>query len=306
MSSASEFEVFKILANPAVIDLDRKPRKGAVVISQALQEIETERAHLEEKQAVEFNEDRAGEEPEEKYEPMDNRHESEETMEKQAVLLELQQIERRGIKLSHDFTMRDSLSDMVFELNRLRSNLDTENMVAMLTNGLQLGMKGMEFANKTWGPVLHLDGWSNVVDSDRDKFKHVITKIYKKHWRRGASLSPEMELGLLLGGSALLNHFGHQLSNGGGTTGGGVSSFMNLFSSFGNFLGVHPPEPQHAHKQTERPSMRKPNFAPPQPNFPSQPNFFQPEIFMSPRFGHSFMVVADPPPRNAPDIEELI
>jgi hypothetical protein len=196
--------------------------------------------------------------------------------EKQGMLLELHQLERDGVSLTRHFTMDDSASDMLFELNRIRSNLDTANSVSMMTDALQLGMKGVEMANSRWGPVLQLDGWSNVVDQDRERFKRVLTKLYKKHWRRGSMMSPEAELAMLLGGSAFLHHFQHKMganpqANSGGVM-GGFGNIMNMFGGGGGGgLGMgsggmrpSPPAPSPETTSTggsftKRPPMRRPN-----------------------------------------------
>ncbi len=188
------------------------------------------------------------------------------------MLLELRQLERDGIELTRDFSMRDSAIDMRFEINRIRSNLETANSVSIMTDALQLAMLGLEGANSKWGPVLHLDGWSRVVDQDRDRFKSVLTKLYKKHWRRGSMMSPEAELGMLLGGSAFMHHFQHKM--GASNTGGGVfGGFGNILNMIGGRAGAaNPPAPKSAAAGsfTQRPPMRRPNmssssFAPPPP-----------------------------------------
>jgi len=194
-----------------------------------------------------------------------------ETCEKQALLLELHQLERDGVHLTQHFTMDASASDLLFELNRIRSNLDTASSVSMMTDGLQLGMKGVEIANSRWGPVLHLDGWSNVVDQDRERYTRVLTKLYKKHWRRGAMMSPEAELAMLLGGSAFLHHFQHKMGANPADSGGmfgGLGNIMNMFSGKGG--GAPPPPPPPAEGLfTQRPTMRRPT--PRQPSPPSSP-----------------------------------
>ena len=187
--------------------------------------------------------------------------------EKQGLLLELHQLERDGVALTRHFTLDDHTSDMRFELNRIRSNLDTANSVSMMMDGLQLGMKGVEMANSRWGPVLKLDGWSNVVDRDRERYQRVLTKLHKKHWRRGAMMTPEAELVMLLGGSAFLHHFQHKMGanpeNNSGGIFGGLGNIMSMFSGGGGGGAPPPPPPPTAPGSfTQRPPMRRPNAAP--------------------------------------------
>lgn len=185
--------------------------------------------------------------------------------EKQAALLELQALARDGVQLTRSFSMEDSASDMMFELNRIRSSFDTHSAVGMMTDGLQLGMKCVEMANARWGPVLHLDGWSTTVDHDRERFKRVLAKLYKKHWRRGAMMSPEAELALLLGGSAAMHHFQYKMGA------NPASNKSGIFGSFGNIMNMFgqtsaPPARSSGGDAgagessfSQRPPMRRPN-----------------------------------------------
>lgn len=184
---------------------------------------------------------------------------------KQATLIELEMLSRDGVRLSRVFTMADSLDDMLFELNRIQSNFDTVSAVSMMTDGLQLGMKGLEFANSRWGPILHLDGWSNTIDHDRERFKRVLTKLYKKHWRRGAMMTPEAELAMMLGGSAVLHHLQHKMgANPASNKNGIFGSFGNIMNMFGGAAKTAD-EPRGRSTTTQptataRPAMRRPNF----------------------------------------------
>ena len=198
---------------------------------------------------------------------------------KHATLVELNNFLREGVILTRQFTMADSLSDMQFELSRIQSNRDTAQMVGIATDMLQLGMSGVEFANNRWGPVMHLDGWSGVVNTDRARFTNVLTRLYKKYWRRGTS-SPELELAMLLGGSAVAHHVNHKLgrSPSSGTPGGGgmFGGMGNLFGAFSN-MSSPPAAPTNPQSDTaggpgvfsQRPPMRRP--MPTTPTVPPTP-----------------------------------
>lgn len=216
--------------------------------------------------------------------PPPNDDEEEDASQKQGMLLELHQLSRDGVQLTRTFTMNDTASDMMFELNRIRSNLDTQSSVSMMTDALQLGMKGVEMANSKWGPVLHLDGWSTTVDQDRERFQRVLTKLYKKHWRRGSMMSPEAELAMLLGGSAFLHHFQCKMGANPEHAGGMFGSFGNIMGMFGGKKSTPPPPPPPPPPVateglfTQRPRMRRPNAPPPESSPPSPPPEFELEL----------------------------
>lgn len=130
----------------------------------------------------------------------------EEFLEKQMLLLDLQALQREGVELSRKFTMNDSARSMSFELNRVTSNLEMQDNVDKLLDMMKIGMKGVELLNDRMGPVLNLNGWNQVVDTERPRFRNVVSKLYRKHWRKGMT-SPETDLAILLASSAFLHHF---------------------------------------------------------------------------------------------------
>ena len=126
--------------------------------------------------------------------------------EKQGYLLELMKFKKQGIELTRSYTMEDTLDDIQFEFDRIKTHLQTVNNVGMISDGLMFVFQGLEFANNQFGPILQLDGWSAAAKKDKQKYNHVIERLYKKHWRHG-NTSPEVEFGWLIGSSMLKHHF---------------------------------------------------------------------------------------------------
>lgn len=132
--------------------------------------------------------------------------------EKQGYLIELQKYKRQGIEISREFTMRDSLEDIQFECDRVRANEKTINAVRLMSFVLEMIVRGVSMVNTKW-PILKLDdgykSWSTEqVEKIKGKeYDHVLERLYKKHWRKGSSMSPEMEIGMMLGGSLGMYHF---------------------------------------------------------------------------------------------------
>jgi hypothetical protein len=140
--------------------------------------------------------------------------------EKQGYLLELMKFKKQDVEMTRKYTMEDSLEDIQFEFDRIRTHLETVNNVNMIRDGLMFAFQGIEFANKQFGPVLQLNGWSKAAKKDKQKYNHVIERLYKKHWRHG-NMSPETEFGWLIGSSMLKHHFKCKLLGGGSSKGGG-------------------------------------------------------------------------------------
>jgi hypothetical protein len=195
--------------------------------------------------------------------------EVDDTEEKQAALVELNQLKMDGVILSRHFTMDDALGDMTFEINRIRSNGMASEAAVMATAGLGMVLKGLEAANKQWGPVLHLDGWSDTVASNQSTYKSVFTRLYRKHFSKGAQMSPEVQLAMMVGGSAVMTHVGANVD---------FDSINNMMSGF--MKPAAPAAPAQTAGEgafSHRPTMKKPSPMPPPPP-PPRPDTTQHQI----------------------------
>ena len=163
--------------------------------------------------------------------------------EKEHFLAELHKY--RG-QTTRDFSMRDSLTDIQFEYDRLKSPENAANVVRIMGIVLQVVVYAVQWGNGKFGPLLKLDNgdtsWAMQTAesiSNRD-YDNVLEKLYRKHWRKG-SMSPEAELGMMLVGSAGVFHFQTHVNekltkrsgrdesgNGGSKAGGGGFNLMDL------------------------------------------------------------------------------
>ena len=126
--------------------------------------------------------------------------------EKVGFLMELKKLRMQGCHLTREYSTKDRLEDIKYEYERQKMNLDCINSVALMSDGLKLGLSGIEMANNKLGPFLHLHGWSESVTQDMSRYNHVLERIYRKYWRQG-SLNPLVELGMILVGSMMMFHF---------------------------------------------------------------------------------------------------
>lgn len=140
-------------------------------------------------------------------------------LEKQAVLLEIDDLRSQGMNITKQFSMDDSLESMQFEVRRHLAHVDEVRMVAMLTDMFKMGLTGFEMGSKKFN-FLDLDGYSAEVASDMSRFTPAITRLYRKYYRRSV-WSPEAELGFALCSSMAMFHFRKKFYDGTGSSGGG-------------------------------------------------------------------------------------
>lgn len=129
---------------------------------------------------------------------------------KHSILLELHELEAKGVRLSRTFTLEDSLEDLEFELHSHVSNLHTRTTVNFMRDALKLIISGIEVGNARLGPFLDIQGWAAEATSDMSRYDPALERIYKRYCRR-QQMSPLFELGWLLIGSMLTWHFRNKL-----------------------------------------------------------------------------------------------
>ena len=144
------------------------------------------------------------EEQEEKYEKKSRRKKKsvdpEIEAEKEGLLAELHALERQGLfKFVRPLTMDDSLEELQFQYDRAQAELNTNQMVEMVKSGIKMGSGMVEMMMKKNG-VQSVDGFHTHLCRDMNKFNRPLGRLYKKYWRKGG-VSPEMELGMIFGGS---------------------------------------------------------------------------------------------------------
>ena len=129
-----------------------------------------------------------------------------ERLEKQGFLIELQNLESRGARLSRRFTMRDGVAELEFEVNKQSGLLNTQSTVAFMRDSLRLLVHGVELANNRLGPFVSIEGWADSIVSDMGRFNAPLEKIYKQYFRK-QQVSPLVELGWIIVGSLVMTHF---------------------------------------------------------------------------------------------------
>lgn len=131
--------------------------------------------------------------------------------EKRQYLMDLRTMKQNGVKLTREYTMNDSHESIEFEWQRNMIDSNMNDATNMMTLVLQLGATGIEMGNALLNTPLRLNGWSERVVKDADKFRQPMRRIYKKHWRKGAG-NPYLHIGFLLTQSMISFHREQQVS----------------------------------------------------------------------------------------------
>lgn len=103
------------------------------------------------------------------------------------------------------FAYDADMVEMRTEMARVRAEQSVSASVAFQRQLLMTICTGLEFANR-WSNALDLDldGWSESIMLDIDKYDHIFEKLHDKH--STLSMPPELQLILMIGGSALTWH----------------------------------------------------------------------------------------------------
>jgi hypothetical protein len=128
---------------------------------------------------------------------------------KQEALIELERLERNpGVIPRRRYSMRDKLADIQFEIRRCHSMLSEKHATVIMRQGLVFLTTGVETVSNRLG-LLQLDGWAKEVSNDVQRFDPALTALYRKHFHT-MGVSPELELAIGLGGSAVNHHIQHR------------------------------------------------------------------------------------------------
>ena len=136
--------------------------------------------------------------------------------EKSVLLNEYNRLRVGGSNCPRNLTMNDDIGDIRWELNRVKCNDDCVSTVSVMKDMIKLGTTFVDMGNRKF-QLLKLNGpagnWSDECTKDMDRFDRCLTKLYQKYIRKG-SVSPFIELALLLFGPMLAVHFRNSMGMG--------------------------------------------------------------------------------------------
>lgn len=216
----------------------------------------------------------------------------ENTVKKQALLLELTQMKRDGVQLSREYTDEDDIELMSYEIERHKQTQNENTMVGMFKVGLNMGCHGLQMLNQVKGPWIPMKGWAEAVTADMNVYDRPLRRIHRQYFSRGPAGNPWIELGFALIGSLVFHVMvakmmgttngatmfakmfqgsnGGPPGEGGGNGGGGgmmgaMSGMMGMMGGTGPARGVPQPVPNAGNPFPNKnvPAPRVPVSAPP-------------------------------------------
>lgn len=109
------------------------------------------------------------------------------------------------------FPYNADVRELRAEVGRIKAEQDVTASIAFQRHMLMTICSGLEMANRKFDMMdLSLDGWSESVIEDIGKYDPIFEKLHAKHASR-MNVPPEVQLILMVGGSALTWHLTHTL-----------------------------------------------------------------------------------------------
>jgi hypothetical protein len=126
--------------------------------------------------------------------------------EKFVLLKKLEELERRGVKLTQHYSMDSSFDEMKGEYEMLKDEKAKGNSKKFQSKMLMACVTGLEFLNNKFDPFsVNLDGWGENLHENINDYDDVFSELHDKY-KSKASLAPELKLMFMLGGSAIMTH----------------------------------------------------------------------------------------------------
>ena len=118
----------------------------------------------------------------------------------------LEDLEKKGIRLTKKYDMESSLSEMKGEYETHVEERERRNSVKFQGKMLMACITGIEFLNNKFDPFdLKLDGWSEQINENIDDYDEIFGELHEKY-KSKAKMAPELKLLFQLGGSAIMLH----------------------------------------------------------------------------------------------------
>ena len=129
------------------------------------------------------------------------------------LLSKFDRLKKKGLHVSKNFTMKSKLSDMQKEFERLNRNIEVDGAIKFQRKALVAILSGVEFLNKKFDPFsVKLEGWTESITNDIGEYDNIFEKLYDKY-HGTAEMAPEIELMMMIAGSALMFHMSKSLFN---------------------------------------------------------------------------------------------
>jgi len=126
--------------------------------------------------------------------------------EKFKYIRKLEELERKGAKISKRYDLDSSLDEMKTEYDVLVKEKSTRDSVQFQGKMLTAIITALEFLNNRFDPFdFKLDGWAESVQENLDDYGDIFAELHEKY-KSKATMAPELKLLFQLGGSAIMLH----------------------------------------------------------------------------------------------------
>ena len=126
--------------------------------------------------------------------------------EKFKILRKLEEIERKGGRLTKKYTMESPLLEMQGEYEMIIAEKERSNSCKFQGRMLMAAVTGLEFLNNRFDPFdVKLDGWSEQINENINEYDEIFAELHEKY-KSKAKMAPELKLLFQLGGSAIMVH----------------------------------------------------------------------------------------------------
>ena len=194
---------------------------------------------------------------------------------KQELLVKLMALEKKGVNLTKNYSLKSSLEEIEFEYNTQKHAAEVEASVHFQQKILMAAVTGIEFLNKKFDPIgAKLDGWSESVMDNITDYEEIFQKLHEKYSEK-TSMPPELQLLVTLVGSGFMFHltntlFKSALPGLGDVLKTNPDIMQNIMGAMGkamnNSQGINQPSQPSQSSQSFPPSQPFPSSQPSQPS----------------------------------------
>jgi hypothetical protein len=127
-------------------------------------------------------------------------------LEKFKVLRKLEELERKGVRLTKKYSMESSLMEMKGEYEMIIAEKERSNSCKFQGRMLMAAITGLEFLNNRFDPFdIKLDGWAEQLNENIGDYDEIFAELHEKY-KSKAKMAPELKLLFQLGGSGIMVH----------------------------------------------------------------------------------------------------
>ena len=126
--------------------------------------------------------------------------------EKLPYLRKLENLEKKGIRLTKKYNMDSNLLEMKGEYEMIISEKEKGNSVKFQGKMMMAAVSAIEYMNGKFDPFdIKLDGWGESINENLEDYDEIFGELHEKYGGK-ASLAPELKLLFMMGGSAAMIH----------------------------------------------------------------------------------------------------